>query len=572
MVPRQSLARQCSLGMRIRRLVQAGCRQTFLCPNNRDQSQLSKGFVGCIVLAAGLGAAALGRYCFPYFAFDPDTAAYLFQAKLMAEGVLAASAPPDFGFSPSPHINIYNGLWFSKYPFGTSLFLVPGVLVGVPWLMPAVATALTLWLFFAIVRELFDTRVASVALLFSLISPTTLLIGGSLLSQPVSKLCVAIYLYCVIKLVDDAGRGARVLFAALAGMALGYGFNTRPLVAVVFGVAGTGLLIFKLMQKPDKAAFVLPVLVMVTTGLIMLGLFFAWNAYLTGDPWLFTYNALQRADRMGFGVRGEGYAPFVHDFRIHFTPAYAFGRIFWHTLPAVFLNTLGWGGYDPSMFFPSDPWHRFPWLAPVLLIPIFLTVLPLRPKSRTFADVFCASIFLLTLFALFFQYSDHSSWGATPLHTAYYNEATLFGLIPLLARGTLLCIDAAPRWLGNYSGPLLTIVAVVLFLNSVVTNREFAGQFRNWDPYYQELPRLVASGEIHDAVVFVPHSRNAPVGEFPFKSLEDADVVYFRLGPLPQWGLNETDWRRPYSRYFADRNAYIFDGQTLEKLNVEDAY
>ena len=524
------------------------------------------------MLAAGLGAAALSRYCFPYFAFDPDTAAYLFQAKLLAKGVLAASAPPDFGFSPSPHINIYNGLWFSKYPFGTSLFLVPGILTGVPWLMPALATGLTLLLFFAIMRELFDTRVASVALLFALVSPTTLLIGGSLLSQPVSKLCVAIYLYCIVRLVNDASHGRRVLLAALAGMALGYGFNTRPLVAVVFGVAGTGLLIFKLMQKPDKAAFVLPVLAMTTTGLIMLGLFFAWNAHLTGDPWLFTYHVLQSADRMGFGLRGEGYAPFVEDFRIHFTPAYAFGRMFWHTLPAVFLNTLGWGWYEPSMFFPSDPWHRFPWLGPVLLIPMFLTFLPLWHRSRSPADIFCASIFLLTLFALFFQYSDHSSWAGTPLNTSYYNEATLFGLVPLLARGTLLCIDAAPRRLGKYAAPVLTVIAVALFANSIATNREFARQFRGWNTYYQELPRLVANGEIHDAVVFLPGSRDAPVGEYPFKPIEDVDVVYFRLGHLPQWGLNETDWRRPYRTYFAERDAYIFDGTTLEKLDVGDAY
>jgi 4-amino-4-deoxy-L-arabinose transferase-like glycosyltransferase len=489
----------------------------------------------------------------------------------MAEGVLAANAPPDFGFSPSPHINIYNGLWFSKYPFGTSLFLVPGILAGMPWLMPAIATALTLLLFFAIVRRLFDTRVAYVALLFALISPTTLLIGGSLLSQPVSKLCVAVYLYCVVRLANGAGRVQSVLFAALAGLAIGYGFNTRPLVAVIFGVVGTVFLIFKLVQKSDEGAFVLPVLAMVTTGLIMVGLFFAWNAYLTGDPSLFTYHALQRADRMGFGVRGEGYAPFVHDFRIDFTPAYAFGRIFWHTLPAVFLNTLGWGWYEPSMFFPSEPRHLFPWSAPVLLIPIFLTIFPLFSRSRTLPDIYCASIFLLTLFVLLFQYSDHSSWGATPLNTSYYNEATLFGLIPLMARGGLLFTDIAKRWVGIFAVPLVAIVAIVLFANSVATNREFARQLRNWNPYYQKLPRLVANGNIHDAVVFLPHSRDAPVGEFPFKPLQAADVVFFRLGPLPQWGLSETDWRRPYKTFFADRSAYIFDGTTLEKLDVTDA-
>jgi len=47
------------------------------------------------VVSAGTGAICLliARACFPYLAFDPDSAAYLFQAKLLAQGVLAADDP-----------------------------------------------------------------------------------------------------------------------------------------------------------------------------------------------------------------------------------------------------------------------------------------------------------------------------------------------------------------------------------------------------------------------------------------------------------------------------------------------
>jgi hypothetical protein len=535
---------------------------------SQSDAPLLRRYVVTVALAAVLICAAISRYCFPFFAFEPDTAAYLFQARLMAEGALSAVAPPDFGFSPSPHINIYDGLWYSKYPFGTSLFLVPGVLVGAPWVMPPLATGLTLLLFFAIVRELFDARVAAAALLLAFLSPTTLLIGGSLLSQPVSRLSLAVFLYAILRMLKAVDRTRRCILGGVAGLALGYAFNTRPLVALVFGAAGAGLLLYRLWQRPDRTAFISALLTMAASGLVMLGLFLAWNAHLTGDPWLLPYNALQRADRMGFGLRGEGYAPLIVDFRIDFTPAYALGRIFWHTLPCVLLNTVGWGWYVPSMFFPSDPRHRFPWLAPVLLLPLFLMLLPFWHRSRSAADVFCGSIFLLTLAALFFQYSDHSTWGATPLNCSYYNEATLFGLIPLMARGILICVEAAPRWLGRATGPLLIALGILLLVNTISTNLAFARQFRKWDPYYQRLPRLVASAGIHNAVVFLPRSRNAPVGEYPFKPIEEADIVYFRLGPLPQWGLDIVDWRQAYARYFAGRLAYLFDGDELRELDV----
>jgi hypothetical protein len=101
----------------------------------------------------------------------------------------------------------------------------------------------------------------------------------------------------------------------------------------------------------------------------------------------------------------------------------------------------------------------------------------------------------------------------------------------------------------------------------VQTVRYLAGVLRHWDPYYQVVPALVAQASIHHAVVFVPHSRNAPLGDHPFVPLEQADVVYFRTGPLPQWRIG-TDWRTAYAEYFAGRSAYLLDGMTLRRLDT----
>src|SRR5262249_32273333 len=57
-----------------------------------------------LIVAAALGtivSASLGWMWFRWSYFDPDTASYLFQARLFAQGRLSAPAPPDPGFASS---------------------------------------------------------------------------------------------------------------------------------------------------------------------------------------------------------------------------------------------------------------------------------------------------------------------------------------------------------------------------------------------------------------------------------------------------------------------------------------
>ena len=519
--------------------------------------------VATVVAATAILCAAIGAIGFPTSVIDPDTASYLFQAKLFAQGWIAAEAPPDFGFSPSPHINIFNGLWASKYPFGNALFLTPGVLLGVPWLMPAIATGLTLLLFFLIIRDLFDNRVACVALVLAAMSPTTLVMGSTLLSQPTSRLAIAVFLWSLLRTLAQHRLWKCTLFGVIAGLALGYGFNTRPLVAVVFGVAALFLGIALVIQTHNWKSFFVAGATSVPALALMLLAFFVWSASLTDDPLLLPYHALQTGDRMGFGLRGEGYEPYITDFRTVFTPAAALDRLWRHTLPCVLFNMVGWGNYISNMFLFSDPDRKLPFGAWLLAAQLVLIALPFVVRRPGRSDVFCGSVFLLTLVGLFFQYSDHATWGTSPLHCSYYNEATLFGLIPLAARGILILYDAAMR--RGWSPLWFADAGLLLMLCSANVNYGVVRGLQNWNPYYQRLPLLIAAAGIHDAVVFIPDSRDAPVGEYPFVPLDEADVVYFRTGPLPQWRI-ETDWLVAYDRYFVGRAVYRFDGSQLLRL------
>jgi len=715
----------------------------------------------------------LSNVWFNFSYFEPDTASYLFQAKLFASGRLCADAPPEQGFSPSPHINIMNGKWYSKYPFGNALMLTVGVFLNAPWLIPAIATGFSLCLLFLIAREAYGPQVAIVAGTIGLISPATLGMGCNWFSESVSRFYLAIYILGLIHTLKGNPAGRPIFPPLLSGFALGYAFNTRPMSAVAFGVAGAGLVIYWVMRSDAKVALLQRISLFFIPFAGMIGLCLAWNAYFTGNPLKFTHNAAQPYDRMGFGKRTEGYDPDL-DTAFVFTPQWAVERIWRHTLPCISFNTLGWGYYRPELFCshrssvcshrsctdsvvagiiamsPSDrdwvtlrlwghgdgtaqiqfqtkgdetapgltrnapgfscsggrtdvtmrivkngdqytgyfrtspdsewvqvgpttipltpplevgvysgvhtpagqmrvsyksfrvhsdaeaslqsdnftgafnePWkwsgepahweitrtgldvqadtnsnqaarlyqttssnafdietrfaadwrtrERFLTLRVIpLAFPFILMMIPLLHLSRNRFDVFFLGCFLLTMAVYFFFYFEGSTWGDTPTHARYYTECTLLGIIPLTARGMVIVFRQMQkiRVKAMPAGVLLVgLILALLTVNTVHTYVLIGNAYQTPDNIYQKLPRLVKDHDVHHAVIFIPYIYCAPIGDYPFQSLEDADIVYFKLGPSRVWGLTNSNWRNVYKQYFKGRNAYVYDNGTLSRLD-----
>jgi len=740
-----------------------------------------------VICALGIILSTLlsGLY-FRFSYFEPDTVSYSFQAKLFARGKPSVEAPPEYGFSSSPHINILNGKWYSKYPFGNALMLTLGEFVNAHWLIPALVTGFALLLLYLIVRETYGQRIAIIAAILGLISPATLGMGCTWFSEPVSRFYLAIYLLALIRtLKGDAEMGRRgdagnrhvamsprrrVLFPALSGFALGYAFNTRPIPAVAFGLAGACLVIYWIARSQSKIAILKAMGIFLIPFALMMALCMAWNAYFTGNPLKFTHNAAQPYDKMGFGKRTEGYEPDLERAFV-FTPGYALDRIWRHTLPCISFNTLGWGYYRPNLlrsyrsytdsvvvgmvakspadgdwvtvkfwgqgdgtgqiqfqtrgnesapgltseapgfscsngrtditmrlvkqgdqytgyfktpqssdwvqvgpttikltpplevgvyagvtassgsmyvdysFFRvnsdssgelmsddfADPsqglnpiwhWSREPkqweltklglrvradlnsnlftddsvarlyqttsadafdietrfaanWNTHERLLilrviplafPLILMLIPLFHTSRNRYDILFLAFLLFSLLLYFFFYFEGSTWGITPVSARYYTECTLLGIIPLVARGMFIFYGWVRKIPSKLPVALLGLLLVLLTVNTVYTYVLIGKPYRNWAPVYQELPRLVKQQKIHNAVIFVPLHRDAPIGDYPFQSLQDADIVYFKLGPSEIWRLTNSDWRSVYEKYFKGRNAYIYENGRLTLL------
>ena len=290
---------------------------------------------------------------------------------------------------------------------------------------------------------------------------------------------------------------------------------------------------------------------------VMLGVCMAWNTHFTEDPFLFTHTVAQPYDKIGFGARTEGYEPNIEQAFI-FTPAWAVERTWRHILPCISFNALGWGSYHHNLL--KDIELSLMWFIAFvpLILPWCLVLLPFFHTSRNKYDVLCLSFLIGNLLLYAFFYFEGSTWGYTPVNARYYTESTFLGFIPLVARGMFILYERYKPLQRRGLAVTVGICFLLLSVNIVWSYIRIGERYQNWSPVYQKLPPMVAERNIHNAVIFVSQHRGAPIGDYPFQSLEAADIVYFKIGPAPRWKLTNSDWENVYAQYFKGRSAYLY--------------
>lgn len=445
--------------------------------------------------------------------------------------------------------------------------LMFGVFVNAPWLIPALATGLVLFLLYIIVQETYNTHVAMIAVILGLVSPATLCTGANWFSEGVSRLYLAIYILALIRTLKRTETQPNKIYPILSGFALGYAFSTRPMPTLAFGIAGAGLTVYWIIRSPDKMMILKRIFIFSVPFAFMIGMCMAWNAYFTGNPLKFTHNAAQPYDKIGFGKRTEGYEPDLEHAFV-FTPKYALERTWRHILPCVSFNTLGWGYYRSDLFHSyRSHQERFLTLRVIpLSFPFILMLIPLFHPSRNRYDVFFLAFFMLNMLVYFFFYFEGSTWGFTPGNARYYTECTMLGIIPLIARGMFVFYGWIRKIPSKVPIMILALLLILLSINTVHNYVRIGKPYRNWSDVYQKLPQLVKQQDIHYAVIFIPHTREAPIGDYPFQDLETADIAYFKLGPDKVWRLTNSNWRDAYEQYFKGRHAYMYENGTLRPL------
>jgi 4-amino-4-deoxy-L-arabinose transferase-like glycosyltransferase len=234
------------------------------------------------VVLAGLAILLVLLFVVSTFAFARrpllvDSIAQLFQARVFASGQLWAPAPPFEAFFAAENMVVDGGRWYSQYPPGHAAALTPGVLAGVPWLIPILMTAATAWLLFGFTRRVYDRRTARLTLLLALLSPFFWFMGASYMNHVSALFFVALFLALFARWEGKGG----VAWLAGAGLALGAAFLSRPLTAIAVGMVFAIVALVSVWRARARPLHLLAGLGGVA---VCAGLFLVYNALTTGDP------------------------------------------------------------------------------------------------------------------------------------------------------------------------------------------------------------------------------------------------------------------------------------------------
>jgi hypothetical protein len=275
-----------------------------------------------IALAAVAGGAvlAVAVVLFPYHSLNHDEGVYLQQASMLLDGQLFLRPPVEEAFRPWFFVESERGLYPKYGPVPAAVFAV-GMALGEPRLSLAVVAAASTALVVGLGRRAFDR-------------PTGLAAGGLLVAAPMFLLTSSVFLpyaptFCLnLAFAAAYVRGCRersIAWAAAAGLASGLAFFARPYTAVLFAAPFAGHAAWVLATERRRA--VRPYAALVATGFALVGVTLAYNGVVTGDPFLFPYEAFAPLDGLGFGERR------ILDHSMDYTPARALetnGYLLWY--------------------------------------------------------------------------------------------------------------------------------------------------------------------------------------------------------------------------------------------------
>ena len=252
-----------------------------------------------LAIAAAVVSGLVSTFVFPAFSWNRDEPVYLWQVELLRSGHLVGTdgGAPAF-FRPWLSAAV-GGTLVSQYTLGWPLVLLAGtVAFGTPSLAVAFGTALAVvgvHVFTMVVTG--DRRTSLLAAVLFLACPVVLVQSGLFLGY---LFTVGLGLLFLAALVHGVRTGSSRLLV-VAGLLAGWIFMTRPLDAVLWGVAGAAYVVIE--HRRSWRALV-PSAGWVALGAVpLVAATLAYNARVTGSPMEFPITAADPLDTLGFGLR-----------------------------------------------------------------------------------------------------------------------------------------------------------------------------------------------------------------------------------------------------------------------------
>lgn len=284
----------------------------------RVDGRFDRARAATLLLAAVAAAVSLlaTTELFPYRSLNHDEGVYLQQAELLLSGRVFLQPPVAEAFRPWFFVESERGLYSKYAPVPAAVFALGKLLGGFPVALAGISAAIV-GLTAGIGRELFDTRTGLLAGLFVLASPLFLIHSGVYLPYALTAAFELAFALAYLRAERLGSRRA----ATIAGLAIGVAFVARPYTALLFGLP---FVIHACITLARSGAWRVPVrlargadgliraaqrslfarrLVTAALGTAGVAAALGYNAFVTGDPLMFPYQAFAPEDGIGFGHR-----------------------------------------------------------------------------------------------------------------------------------------------------------------------------------------------------------------------------------------------------------------------------
>ncbi len=228
--------------------------------------------------------AALRSFLLQGAPLTDDESAYRFMAQVLASGRVFAESPPLKLFFDNRFM-INDGKLYAHFFIGWPALLVPGVLLGIPGLMNAVYSALTVPALYGVLKRLAGSAWARVGLVLYLLSPMLMIMAATEMAH---TSCVAALAWCTWCWLRARDADAPWWIHGALALSFSIAFFVRPTSALGVGLPFLIVWAFTTLRQRRLR----PLLAFTLPALVMAGLFFAVNKAQTGS---FLEVAYQRA-------------------------------------------------------------------------------------------------------------------------------------------------------------------------------------------------------------------------------------------------------------------------------------
>ncbi len=237
-----------------------------------------------------------------------DEIGHIFQARIFAQGRLWLEPPRYPEFFSALHVIDFGGKYYTHFPPGGPLIMLPAVVLGVSWIVGPLFGAVSTVVFWGLVRQVESrpTIAFGAAVLFAFAPFVAFMSGSHMNHVPVLTLLLVAMYALARQTRDDEGRPG---WAGLCGAALGLSATIRPLDAIAFALPAGLWMLWRTVRRPSRIGEL--VAAGVAIAIPIAGVLW-YNAQTTGSPLLFPYELLWgKSHGLGFHPSpwGEAHTP-----------------------------------------------------------------------------------------------------------------------------------------------------------------------------------------------------------------------------------------------------------------------